>query len=55
MHIDIKAHFIRDVIGGGAIAMIKIATAENPADMMKKTIPVDKFKHCLDLISVISS
>ena len=54
-HIDVRAHFIRDVIAEGAIAIIKIATAENPADMMTKTIPTVKFKHCLDLINVIST
>ena len=54
-HIDIRAHFIRDVISEGAIEMLKIATAENPADMMTKTIPAVKFKHCLDLIGVIGT
>ncbi|XXG70305.1 hypothetical protein AAC387_Pa06g3093 [Persea americana] len=54
-HIDVRAHFIRDVIAEGAIAIIKIATAKNPTDMMTKTIPTVKFKHCLDLINVIST
>ena len=51
-HIDVKAHFIRDVISQGAIVVKKIVTAENPTNMMTKTIPAAKFKHYLDLIGV---
>ena len=50
-HIDIRAHFIRDVITQGAVAVKKIATVENPANMMTKTIPVGKF----NLIGVINT
>ena len=34
--IDVGAHFIRDAISQGAIAVKKIATAENLTDMMTK-------------------
>lgn len=53
-HIDVRYHFIRDIILQGDIAVKKIATADNPADMMTKPIPVLKFKHCLGLIGVCS-
>lgn len=49
-HIDVRLHFIRDVVFQRAILVKKIATANNPADMMTKLIPTIKFKHCLDLI-----
>ena len=49
-HIDVMALFIRDVISEDTITMNKIDTAENPTDMMTKTIPAVKSKHCLDLI-----
>ena len=35
-HIDVGAHFIRDVIADGAIVVKKVATAYNPVNMMTK-------------------
>ena len=32
----------------------KFGTADNPADMFTKPVPVRKFKHCLDLLNVDS-
>ena len=47
-HIDIKLHFIRNVISKGVIRMVKVHTDNNPADMLTKVIPTTKFKSCLD-------
>lgn len=51
-HIDVRMHFIRDVITQGDIGVTKIAIVENSADMTTKAILVTKFKHYLDLIKV---
>jgi len=51
-HINIKHHFIRDVVVVGEIMVEKIDTSENPADMLTKPLPVTKFKHCLDLVGL---
>ncbi|XP_071913996.1 uncharacterized protein [Coffea arabica] len=51
-HIDVKYHFIRDIIAEGKIHIQKINTKDNPADMFTKPHPVYKFKQCLDLIGV---
>ncbi|PHT36201.1 hypothetical protein CQW23_23901 [Capsicum baccatum] len=48
-HIDIKRHFIRDIVDAGEITVEKIHTTENPADMLTKPLPAAKFDHCLDL------
>ncbi|KAG8499626.1 hypothetical protein CXB51_006086 [Gossypium anomalum] len=48
-HIDVRYHFVRDIIARGDIVVSKISTHENPADMMTKSLPITKFKHCLDL------
>ncbi|KAK3010795.1 hypothetical protein RJ639_011899 [Escallonia herrerae] len=53
-HIDVRFHFIRDVVSQGTVMVEKIFTDENPANMMTKHIPEIKFKHCLDLISISS-
>ena len=52
--IDVKMHFIRAVIAQGAIAVKTIPTMDNPINMMTRFVPIVKFMHCLDLISVSS-
>ncbi|KAG8498692.1 hypothetical protein CXB51_005072 [Gossypium anomalum] len=51
-HIDIRYHFVRDIIARGDIVLRKISTHENPTDMMTKSLPITKFEHCLDLVGV---
>ncbi|PHT95820.1 hypothetical protein T459_03702 [Capsicum annuum] len=49
-HIDVRYHFVWEIIARGDIAVIKISTYDNPADMITKTLPSAKFEHCLDLV-----
>jgi len=51
-HIDVKFHFIRETIAEGNVAIRKINSLDNPADMFTKPLPTAKFKHCLDLIGI---
>ena len=51
-HIDIRYHFIREIISLGDVAVKKIGTSENPTDMLMKPVPVSKFMHCVDIIGV---
>ncbi|KAH9659029.1 hypothetical protein KPL70_023708 [Citrus sinensis] len=37
-HIDVRFHFVREIINEGKIFLQKIKTAENPADMLTKTV-----------------
>jgi hypothetical protein len=52
--INVRYHFLREVVTQGDITLMKIVTAENPADMLTKSVPFFKFKHCLDLIGIYS-
>ena len=54
-HIDVKYHFIREVIAQGNVKVKKIGTEDNPADMLTKPLPVTKFKYCLDLVGIYST
>lgn len=54
-HIDVKLHFVRDVIESGVVQVKKISTEHNPADVFTKVLPISKFNHCLDLVQVSSS
>ena len=51
-HIDVKLHFIRDEVAKWLVAVIKIHTDINHADMLTKVLPTTKFKFCVDLIGV---
>ena len=52
-HIDIKFHFVRDVIEEGELKVCKISTHNNPADMLTKPVPVVKFELCSSLVGLI--
>ncbi|KAG7598335.1 Reverse transcriptase RNA-dependent DNA polymerase [Arabidopsis suecica] len=54
-HIDVKYHYIREVIANGDVEVLKISTEKNPADIFTKVVPVSKFKTALDLLRVCLS
>ncbi|GMP53679.1 hypothetical protein CsSME_00019075 [Camellia sinensis var. sinensis] len=51
-HIDVRFHFIREIVNEGDILLQKIGTADNPADMLTKVVSGIKFQHCLDLVNI---
>jgi hypothetical protein len=51
-HIDIKYHYVRDVVARGKLYVCKISTHNNPADMMTKPVPVAKFDLCSSLVGI---
>lgn len=52
-HIDVRYHFIRDVIEKGFVTLDKIDTKHNPADMLTKVVPLSKFEHCSNLVNIL--
>lgn len=51
-HIDVRYHFVWEILEEEKILLQKIHTTENPADMLTKVVTRAKFEHCLDLINV---
>ena len=51
-HIDVKYHYVRDVVAQGNLKVCKISTHDNPADMMTKPVPVAKFELCSGLVGI---
>jgi hypothetical protein len=51
-HIDIKYHYVRDVVARGKLQVCKISTHDNPANMMTKPVPVAKFKLSSSLVGI---
>ena len=46
-HIDVRFHFIRDVVEKGEVSLNKIHTDQNPADMGTKCLSVEKLLSCI--------
>ncbi|KAJ9542762.1 hypothetical protein OSB04_029268 [Centaurea solstitialis] len=51
-HIDIRHHYVREVVARDDLKVVKISTDDNAADMLTKPLPVAKFNLCLDLVGV---
>ena len=51
-HINVKYNFIRNEIETGRVILKKIATEDNPANMMTKPLPCTKFSLCVDLVGL---
>ena len=51
-HIDVRYHYIRDVVAEGDLKVCKISTHDNPADMMTKPVSTNKFELCSDLVDI---
>ena len=51
-HIDVRYHFMCDIIARGDIVVAKVNTHDNLVDMMMKILHVAKFEHYLDLVSI---
>ncbi|KAL5769797.1 hypothetical protein ACOSP7_013951 [Xanthoceras sorbifolium] len=45
-HIQLRYHFIRSLLEDGILKLEKISGAQNPADMLTKTVMTDKLKLC---------
>lgn len=52
-HIDIKLHFIRDVVGANEVYVKKVGTEDNPSDILTNYVPLSKFSHCLSLLNIL--
>ena len=52
-HIDVKYHYVRDVVAQGKLKVCKISTHDNPADILIKLVPVAKFELCSSLVGII--
>ena len=54
-HMNVRLHFIRDIILEGKVEMTKICIEDNPADMLTKVLPTSKCRHCLFLLQVFAN
>lgn len=44
-HIDVRLHFVKEIIERGEVKVLKVSTEENVADMITKTLSCCNFFH----------
>ena len=47
-----RFHKIRELVSSSELVLEKVHTFENAVDMLIKSVTIEKFKHCLNLINV---
>lgn len=48
----LKFNFIKNLIEDGDVALKKIHTSKNPAEILTKAIPLQKFEHALAMAMI---
>lgn len=51
-HIDVRFHFVREVVQEGGVCLSKIHTTHNPAHMMTKALPTQRLEYLSELIKL---
>ncbi|GJZ77014.1 retrovirus-related pol polyprotein from transposon TNT 1-94 [Tanacetum coccineum] len=51
-HINVRYHFIREVLEAKTVKVLKVVTEHNVADALTKVVPGLKLQHCLELLNV---
>ncbi|MCO5566647.1 hypothetical protein L7F22_020324 [Adiantum nelumboides] len=51
-HIDVRYHFIREVLEDGLITLVKVHTSQNPADALTKCLPKAQHQLCIQMVGV---
>ncbi|GJV77649.1 hypothetical protein Tco_1509233 [Tanacetum coccineum] len=49
-HINVRYHFIREIVESKEIEVAKIGTKDNAADAFTKVVPGPKFKYCMEIL-----
>jgi len=52
-HIDVRFHFVQEILDEGDIVLLKVHTKENPADMPIKVASGVKFTHCKEMLHIL--
>ncbi|GKC83224.1 hypothetical protein Tco_1138941, partial [Tanacetum coccineum] len=51
-HINVRHHFIREVLEAKTVEVLKVGTEHNAVDALTKVVRGHKLQHCLELLSV---
>jgi len=45
-NIDVQYHFVRDMVKGKKVLLVKVDTLKNTVDALKKSVSTEKFSWC---------
>ncbi|MCO5570232.1 hypothetical protein L7F22_023950 [Adiantum nelumboides] len=51
-HVDVKYHFIREMVEDKQVQLVKVHTTDNPIDLLTKGLPRESFAHCRKLLGI---
>ncbi|MCO5556229.1 hypothetical protein L7F22_009775 [Adiantum nelumboides] len=51
-HVDVRYHFIREVLEDKPLQLVKVYTDDNPADLLTKSLSSERFTHCRELMGI---
>ncbi|MCO5546936.1 hypothetical protein L7F22_000375 [Adiantum nelumboides] len=51
-HIEVKYHFIRSMLDDKSITLVKVHTDDNPADLLTKSLPAERFAYCRQMMGI---
>ena len=51
-HIDVKFHFIREILDEGDTELLKVHRKENPTNMLTKMVSGVKYIHCKEMLHI---
>ena len=51
-HIEVRYHFIWDVLIDKQIELVKVHTDDNLADALTKSLATERFAHCRELLGI---
>ena len=51
-HIDVRYHFICDVLAQKQLQLVKVHTDDSPSDALTKSLAFEHFDRCIELMSV---
>ncbi|MCO5611309.1 hypothetical protein L7F22_065561 [Adiantum nelumboides] len=54
-NVDVKYHFIREMVENKQIQLVKVHTTDNPTDLLTKGLPEESFAHCRKLLGMSST
>ena len=51
-HIDVKYHFVRDMVEAKRVLLVKVDTLKNVADALAKSISTQNFSWCRETMAI---
>ncbi|MCO5578230.1 hypothetical protein L7F22_032068 [Adiantum nelumboides] len=51
-HVDVKYHFIREMVEDKQVQLVKVHTTDNSADLLTKGLSGESFAHCRKILGV---